>query len=192
MEKFNFGNIDLSVVKTNVRTTSDDKAYVRLSETPSRFNLNALASKALGVEPQDKVMFFENKNAEDLNGLFFMGKVSKEADENVAKLYSPNKQTGEGINLAFVQASVYTKLIQGEVDAAALSPEAMEEKGLYISRPSKKYPNRRNYSSLRTMQFELVEGPAIEVDGEEVQLFALVNPKSYDLTPEESVVEEQD
>ena len=156
-----------------------------MSETPSRFNMNGLASKLLNVQPQDKVMFFENKNAEDLNGLFFIGKVAKNVDENVAKVYSPNKQEGEGLSLAFVQATVYTKLIQSEVDAIPLSPEAMEEKGLYISRPSKKYPNRRNYSSLRTMQFELVEGPAIAIDDEEVQLYALVNPKTYDLTPEE-------
>lgn len=173
MEKFNFDveNLDLEVVKTNVRPSSDDKPYLRLSETPGRFSLNSLATEALKLQAGDYVSLIRNKKATSLNGQYFL---TKGSGSDVAKLYSPTGVKDKvGVALSFTQATTYSRMIQNKVDAFDLSAEKLEELGLFVSRPSKKNPENRNYSSLITITLELVEGPVLE-DG--TQLYGLVNP----------------
>lgn len=170
MKAFDFSNVELEVVKTNVRPSSDDKPYIRLSETPGRFTLNSLATEMMGLKGGDTVSLFENKNAEDISGWFFIGKAD---GENVAKAYSPTKAEGIGVTLSIVQAGTYSRIVQLDTESREVSAAILEEMGIFTSRQSQTHPNRRNYSSLRTVRFELVEAG----EAGDVQLFALVNPE---------------
>lgn len=194
MEAFNFGDLDLGVVKTNVRPSADDKPYIRLSETPGRFTLNALATTMLGVQAGDPLMFVENHKATTMDNWLFIGRA---VGEDSAKLYSPTKKVGIGYNLSLSQAGTYSRIVQLSPDSRELNAELLEEMGLYVSRQSEKYPDRKNYSSLRTVRFDLVEGPAIELPNEdgdpvEVQLYLLANAKVENLTANDNIVIEEE
>lgn len=184
MDKFDFSGVDLEVVKTNVRPSSDDKPYLRLSETPGRFTLNGLATKMMELKAGDTVSFFENKNADSIDGWFFIGKAD---GDNVAKAYSPTKAKGEGVTLSIVQAGTYSRIVQLDTEANEVGHAILAEKGIFTSRPSKTNPNKKNYSSLRTLQYELVEAGEMPMgEGEEpVKLYALVNAKVTNKTEEE-------
>ena len=185
MEGFDFSNIELEVVKTNVRPSADDKPYIRLSETPGRFVINGLATQAMGLAAGDNVTFFENKKAKGIDGWFF---ICKGVGDNVSKAYSPTKKEGIGYNLSISHATIYSRIVQLDLDAREISAEVLEEKGIFVSRQSEKYPERKNYSSLRTVQFELVEAGVQNVNGEDVTFYALVNHKVFETTADEVVI----
>lgn len=162
MKAFDFSNIDLKVVNTRTRTgSSDDKPYVRLSETPGRFSINSLATAMMGVAPGDKVGLYENPDADSIDGWLFLGLA---VDENSSSLYSPSGAKEGNIALSFNMSGIYSRMIQLDNKANEMSAAGLCEKGLYMGRASKAHPDRINYSSLRTIRFELVEGPTLSVE----------------------------
>ena len=178
MKKVNLENVSLKMVQTNVRISSDDKPYIRLSETPGKFTLNSLACRLLDVTSGDTISLFENGDAETIDEQFM---ICKGVGENVAKLFSPKGAKGSTSSVSFTQAGTYSRLVQLDINAVELSPEMLEEKGIFVSRPSETYPDRKNYSSSVSIRFELEEAGAITVgegeDAKEVTLYLLTNSK---------------
>jgi hypothetical protein len=170
--KFNVAALNLVAVATGVKASNDVAPTLTVQGLPNKFQLNRLATVAMGLKTGDRVRIFNNKNAENINEKFFIAKVA-ENDATGAKVNRSNsttKQT-EGIDMAFNYSGVWSVCLQGDPSAAELGFEALEAKGLVIS--GKTSGGQARHRATLDIKFLVEEVGAMDIDGVTLEMFAL-------------------
>ena len=170
--KFNVAALNLVPVATGVKASNDVLPTLTVQGIPNKFQLNRLATVAMGLKTGDRVRIFNNKNAENINEKFFIAKVAED-DATGAKVNRSNsttKQT-EGIDMAFNYSGVWSVCLQGDPTAAELGFEALEAKGLVII--GKTSGGQVRQRATVDVKFVVEEVGAMVIDGVTLEMFAL-------------------
>lgn len=182
--KFDVSKINLVAVATGVKGSNDVVPTLVLQGIPNKFQLNRLATTAMGLKTGDRVRIFNNKNAENISEKYFIAKVG-ENDATGAKVNRSNsttKQT-EGIDMAFNYSGVWSVCLQGDPNAAELGFEALEAKGLVIS--GKTSGGQGRHRATVDVKFTVEEVGPMDIEGTEVNMFALTSYKAVAKTDDE-------
>lgn len=122
---------NLNVVAKGTKTTNDARPEVITARMINKFSLNGSASELLGVQDGDSVIMFKLDGAEDINEKFF---IAKAADGN--KLSSAGHAKGTGRPLTFSYSSIWSLLVQMDVNAKPLGEQALVEAGILKNVPT--------------------------------------------------------
>lgn len=178
----------LKAADHNVKPQSSDKAELILLPTVNKFQISPKAAELLGLASGDNITFIEQDEEASLEGHFF---VTKGFGKKLAKLAS-NTDSAQS-PLTFSWAGIYGRILTGDPMSATLTMEALEEKGLLVSRETASYTKKtgvttggkKAYSAAYKVAFDLEEAGTVQLDGmEEAQpIYALTNPQKVEYTP---------
>ena len=177
METVNFGNLSISVARPGTKASTSSRPELVVTPTFNKLDLNPLASQKLGLEAGDYVTLLVNGNATTVDEMYLITKGI--GDEGQSKLASVGNKSGTGRKLTFSYSGVYSKMLQGKVDAIEMSAEGLSELGLMEKRVTQS--DNTAYSATKKVHFGLGEG--IEVEGFEDVVYPLINPKYVDYNP---------
>lgn len=117
---------NLNVVAKGTKTTNDARPEVVTGRAINKFTMNASAAALLDVDNGDNVVMFYIPDAESLDEKFFIAKGTAKD----AKLASSNKTIGVPKVLNFSYSSLWSLMIQEDLDAQPLGERALVEKGI--------------------------------------------------------------
>lgn len=117
----------LSAVAKGTKTTNDSRPELVTGRALNKFTLNSSAAELLNVEDGSYVTLFTLPDAEDFNSKFFIAKGTK--DTKSAKLTSAGHKKGF-MPLAFSYSSVWSLMIQLDINAKPLGERSLVEAGL--------------------------------------------------------------
>ena len=159
--------------KSGTRQTTDLNPTLRLLTTNNRFQLNKLATQAMGVEVGDYVRIWENPAATTINEKFFIAQVPENTPGAAAltKANSANAATKD-FDMCFNYSGTWGNMLQGfeGKDAAA---EALVDSGLVIKTTTK--AGAAAYRASKNIIFDLVDQGDQVIKSVSYHLFLLTN-----------------
>lgn len=160
---------NLRPVNTGTKASNDVVPTLVVLGIPNKFQLNKLASIALGLSAEDRVKMFDMGIDADINERFFIAKTDKN-DTTAAKVAASNSATKatSGIDLAFNYAGIWSCLTQGVTGAVELGYEAMVEKGVVVKGVTT--GGKVRYRSAFDVKLEVVECGAATIDEVEYEM----------------------
>jgi hypothetical protein len=178
----------LKPVATGTKASNDTVPTITLLGIPNKFQLNRLATKELDLSIGDRVRIFDNKQAASLDERFFIAKTTVEdpASAKIGKANSGNKAES-GVDMTFNYAGVWSALVQGEVDAVELGPDALVEKGCMIKGTTA--GGREKYRATKTIKLEIQLVGDAEIEGVTYKVYVMTNFKSDEKSDEELAAE---
>lgn len=177
MESTSF--MKFSVNRPGTKVTSSSAPELTLLPTFNKLSLNPAASKKLGWENGDYVTIISNDSAEDFDSLFYITKGLGEG--NQSKLAAINNKAGTGRMLHFNYSGVYSRMLQGKVDAVEASPEGLAREGFVQKRITE--GGKTSYTTLKKVHFTIGDPVEAEVGDETVELYPLTNAHFEDYHP---------
>ena len=174
----NFNVNSLVAAKANARPSGEQRPMLTLVGTVNRFSLNTAAIELMRLEPKDYVTILINPDAQHINERFI---ITKGFGSNKVLLAPGNGNEDSG-SLNFSWADIYSRIMQGTVDAIGLAPEVMAKNGFY---------NRRNtkggavaYSAVHKVHMYLKSIGSFQLEGmtEEQELFVLEGRETSEYT----------
>jgi hypothetical protein len=171
MKTLNLNNMNnFRILRPGVKASGATVPQLVLTPTINKFQLNGLAAKLLDLETGDHISIIENPDAKDFNELLFISRGL--GDVNQAKLASTNKAVGAGRPLTFNYSGLYSRLLQGSIDAIEATPESMVDAGLMVKN------TKSSYTSKSKIYFNVGEGMDVNIDGAgEVTVYPLTGMK---------------
>lgn len=179
METVNFGNLSISVARPGTKASTSSRPELVVTPTFNKLDLNPLASQKLGLEAGNYVTILVNNNATTVDEMYFI--TEGLGGEGQSKLASVGNKPGTGRKLTFSYSGVYSKMLQGKVDAIEMSSEGLSELNLMEKRVTA--TDNVAYSATKKVHFEVGDGVEVEIDGEERVIYPLTNSKYVDYNP---------
>lgn len=176
MESTNF--MKFSVNRPGTKVSSSSTPEVVLLPTFNKLGVNPVATKKLGWEHGDYVTIITNDNAEDMNSLYF---ITDGIDGNRSQLSSVGGTKGVGRSLTFNYSGVYSRILQGKVDAVESSPDGLVQLGLVQKRQTE--GGKTAYTALKKVHFEIGDAIEVEINGVDKEIYPLINPRFEDYNP---------
>lgn len=192
----------LNAVARGTKSSNDTRPAITTGRAANKFTMNASASNLLGCQHGDRIVMFSLPGAESIDEKFF---IALAVGDEGCKLASAGATKGVGRPQSFNYASIWSQMIQMDVDAAPCGVAALVEKGLMEEVPTQLgREGQQCYATLANKQVEyglsLVEdedGNAIPVEVEDViyeKVYVLVEPKEIEVdaaTEVEEATEEE-
>lgn len=175
----NFADFNLNVAKPGTKATGASRPELTVTPTVNKFNLNALASKKMGLENGDHITILTKSDPESVNDMYFICKGIGAG--NQAKLASVNKVSGVGRALNFNYSGIWSKMLQMDTEAVEASGETLVEKDLAVK--SVTDADNVSYTALRKIHFEIGDPITVEINDEAVEVFPLQDAKIEDYNP---------
>lgn len=159
--------------KSGTRQTTDLNPTLRLLTTNNRFQLNKLATQAMGVSVGDCVRIWENPSAESINEKFFIAQVPETTPGAAAltKANSANAATKD-VDMCFNYSGTWGNMLQGFAGKDA-SAEALVESGLVVKSVTK--TGVSVYRAAKNVIFNLEALGEQKIKGVTYNLFALTS-----------------
>ena len=167
----------LSIATKGQKATNATRPELSLTPTYNQFRLNPLATKALDLEDGDYITIVED-NDKSWKGRFY---IAVGTVENGAKLAAINKKKGVGRTLTFTFSGVYSRMLQGDGNAQNLAPDILSNEGFLTKHITK--GQNASYVATKKIHWGIGEGMEVEIDGEEMTVYPLVEAKEENYTP---------
>ncbi len=186
MESTNFMN--LSVNRPGTKVSASSAPELILLPTFNKFAINPAASKKLGWETGDHITIITNEGAEDINNTYFITKGIGEG--NQSKLAAIENKPGLGRMLFFNYSGVYSRVLQGTPDAIEASADGLSREGLVQKRTTAS--GKVAYTALSKIYFKIGDGMEVEINGEDVTIYPLVDMRSEEFVPQSNETEDEE
>ena len=191
MQSLNLNAMKLSIAKPGTKATASNKAELFTASTINKLTLNPLATKKMGIANEDYVTILVNEEATNINEMYF---ITGGVEANKAKVASVGKAEGVGRTCNFNYGGVWGKMLQFKVDAMDMNPAGLVDEGLLSK--YKTEAGKDAYVANFKVSFELGDAVEVEIEGEDVEIYPLINAKKEEysskvLDGEEVEVEEE-
>lgn len=175
----------LNAIARGVKSSNDTRPAITTGRAINKFTMNASASHEMSVGHGDRVVMFAMPDADNINEKFF---IAASVGSEGCKLASAGGTKGTGRPQAFNYASIWSQMVQMDVNAAPCGEAVLVEKGLMtevatqLGRDGQQcyatLANKRVEWGLQLVTDEAGEALPIEVDDLVYEkVFVLVDPK---------------
>lgn len=171
---------NLNVVAKGTKTTNDARPEVVTGRAINKFTMNASAAALLDVDNGDNVVMFYIPDAESLDEKFF---IAKGTDKD-AKLASSNKTIGVPKVLSFSYSSLWSLMVQEDLEAQPLGERALVEKGIMEYVPTQmgrdKGDGKKEMCYANLVPYQLAYEVELVADENEVAIPVTVGDTTYE------------
>lgn len=171
---------NLNVVEKGTKTTNDARPEVVTGRAINKFTINASAAALLDVDNGDNVVMFYIPDAESLDEKFFIAKGTAKD----AKLASSNKTIGVPKVLNFSYSSLWSLMVQEDLDAQPLGERALVEKGIMEYVPTQmgrdKGDGKKEMCYANLVPYQLAYEVELVTDENEVAIPVTVGDTTYE------------
>jgi len=172
------------IAKPGVKPSSAIEPGITLTPTLNKFSINGLATKLIGLvsgtgdknedkTPENSITLIVDNESQDINNKFY---VCKGVEGNAAKLAAHENEEGNGKELAFTYAGVYSQImiavVLGEVDTQQVPKERLRQLQL-----------AKGGTSLKKVYAKIEKAVDTEINGETVTLYRMFDFMATDHTP---------
>lgn len=182
----------LNAIARGVKSSNDTRPAVTTGRAINKFTMNASASQLMGCGHGDRVVMFALPDAESINEKFF---IAVSVGSEGCKLASAGGTKGAGRPQAFNYASIWSQMLQQDVDAAPCGEAALVEKGLMAEVPTQLgREGQQCYATLANKRVEYGLDLVVDENGEALpievddlvyeRVFVLVDPKELSVEDE--------
>lgn len=175
---------NLKPVSTGVKPTNVTTPLVTANPIPNKFFLNRLAGKMLGLKVGSRVKIFNNEDAEDFDGRFFISKTVEE-DPGAAKIGKANSgiSSEEGIDFSFSYAGIWSIMVQDKHDAVELGQDALVEAGCAVK--GKTGGGNDKYRANKEVSYKIEHVGPVKIGEFDYDMYVLVDRKVVEKSEEE-------